>query len=99
MQSALFSSLQLPNGSLLPNRLAKAAMEENMADDGQLPGPAIRRLYQTWAEGGAGLIITGNVMIDGAALTGPGGIVLEAGTPLEPFRQWADVAKHKGAQV
>ena len=99
MQSALFSSLQLPNGSLLPNRLAKAAMEENMADDGQLPGPAIRRLYQTWAEGGAGLIITGNVMIDGAALTGPGGIVLEAGTPLEPFRQWADAAKHKGAQV
>ena len=99
MQSALFSSLQLPNGSLLPNRLAKAAMEENMADDGQLPGPAIRRLYQTWAEGGAGLIITGNVMIDGAALTGPGGIVLEVGTPLEPFRQWADAAKHKGAQV
>ncbi|WP_211444050.1 NADH:flavin oxidoreductase/NADH oxidase family protein [Collimonas humicola] len=99
MQSALFSSLQLPNGSVLPNRLAKAAMEENMADAGQLPGPAIRRLYQAWAEGGAGLIITGNVMIDGAALTGPGGIVLEADTPLEPFRQWADAAKHKGAQV
>ena len=99
MQSILFSSLQLPNGSLLPNRLAKAAMEENMADDGQLPGPAMRRLYQTWAEGGAGLIITGNVMIDGAALTGPGGIVLEAGTPLEPFKQWAEAAKSKGAQA
>ncbi|WP_205905188.1 NADH:flavin oxidoreductase/NADH oxidase family protein [Collimonas pratensis] len=99
MQSTLFSSLQLPNGSVLPNRLAKAAMEENMADDGQLPGAAIRRLYQTWAEGGAGLIITGNVMIDGAALTGPGGIVLEAGTPLEPFKQWAEAAKCKGAQV
>lgn len=99
MPSTLFSSLQLPNGSVLPNRLAKAAMEENMADDGQLPGPAIRRLYQTWAEGGAGLIITGNVMIDGAALTGPGGIVLEAGTPLEPFRQWAEAAKRKGTQV
>ncbi|AIY40367.1 2,4-dienoyl-CoA reductase [NADPH] [Collimonas arenae] len=99
MQSSLFSNLQLPNGSVLPNRLAKAAMEENMADAGQLPGPAIQRLYYAWAEGGAGLIITGNVMIDGAALTGPGGIVLEADTPLAPFMQWADAAKHKGAQV
>jgi 2,4-dienoyl-CoA reductase-like NADH-dependent reductase (Old Yellow Enzyme family) len=83
----------------LPNRLAKAAMEENMADSGQLPGAAIHRLYRAWADGGAGLIITGNVMIDGRALTGPGGIVLEAGTPLQPFMQWAEVAKHKGAQV
>jgi len=99
MTSTMFSSLQLPNGSVLPNRLAKAAMEENMADSGQLPGPAIHRLYRAWADGGAGLIITGNVMIDGRALTGPGGIVLEAGTPLAPFTQWAQAAKHKGAQV
>ena len=99
MTSTMFSSLQLPNGSILPNRLAKAAMEENMADRGQLPGPAIRRLYRAWADGGAGLIITGNVMIDGRALTGPGGIVLEAETPLAPFTQWAEAAKNKGAQV
>ncbi len=99
MTSSMFSSLQLPNGSVLPNRLAKAAMEENMADSGQLPGPAIHRLYRAWADGGAGLIITGNVMIDGRALTGPGGIVLEAETPLAPFTQWAQAAKHKGAQV
>ncbi|MEO6921358.1 MAG: NADH:flavin oxidoreductase/NADH oxidase family protein [Collimonas sp.] len=99
MHPDLFSSLQLPNGSVLPNRLAKAAMEENMADIGQLPGPAIQRLYHAWAEGGAGLVITGNVMIDGAALTGPGGIVLEAETPLAPFTQWAEAAKRKGAQV
>ncbi|WP_211461860.1 NADH:flavin oxidoreductase/NADH oxidase family protein [Collimonas silvisoli] len=99
MTSIMFSSLQLPNGSLLPNRLAKAAMEENMADRGQLPGAAIHRLYRAWADGGVGLIITGNVMIDGRALTGPGGIVLEAETPLRPFMQWAEAAKHKGAQV
>jgi 2,4-dienoyl-CoA reductase-like NADH-dependent reductase (Old Yellow Enzyme family) len=74
-------------------------MEENMADSGQLPGAAIHRLYRAWADGGAGLIITGNVMIDGRALTGPGGIVLEAGTPLQPFVQWAEAAKHRGAQV
>lgn len=96
---SLASPLQLPNGSLLPNRLAKAAMEENMADPGQLPGQAIRNLYQTWAQGGVGLIITGNVMVDGRALTGPGGIVLERDTPLAPFSAWARDAKKQGAQV
>jgi 2,4-dienoyl-CoA reductase-like NADH-dependent reductase (Old Yellow Enzyme family) len=99
MTPSLFDALTLPNGSRLPNRLAKAAMEENMADAGQLPGPAIHRLYRAWAEGGAGLIITGNVMVDGRALTGPGGIVLEAGTPLAPFMAWAEAAKSGGAQV
>ncbi|XYK59667.1 hypothetical protein ACSJL1_002598 [Serratia sarumanii] len=67
----MFTPLTLPNGSRLSNRLAKAAMEENLAAPGQLPGPALWRLYRYWAEGGAGLIITGNVMIDGRAMTGP----------------------------
>lgn len=95
----MFSPLILPNGSRLPNRLAKAAMEENMADAGQLPGPALRRLYRNWAQGGVGLIITGNVMIDGRAMTGPGGVALEADTPLEPFKAWAKAARHNGTQV
>lgn len=97
--SPLFQPLTLPNGSVLPNRLAKAAMEENMADAGQLPGAALHDLYRVWAQGGAGLILTGNVMIDGRALTGPGGVVLEAGTPLERFSEWAAAARSGGAQV
>src|SRR5471032_1729442 len=97
--SALFSPLTLPNGLTIPNRLVKAAMEENMAASGQCPGAALHNLYGVWAHGGAGLIITGNVMIDGRALTGPGGIVLEASTPLEPFRHWAQAAGQQGAQV
>jgi 2,4-dienoyl-CoA reductase-like NADH-dependent reductase (Old Yellow Enzyme family) len=99
MTTTLASPLQLPNGSSLPNRLAKAAMEENMAAAGQLPGAAILGLYSAWAHGGAGLIITGNVMVDGRALTGPGGIVLEKGTPLAPFTAWASAARQRGAQV
>lgn len=99
MPASINSPLVLPNGSTLGNRLAKAAMEENMADAGQLPGAAIRRLYQAWSEGGAGLIITGNVMVDGRALTGPGAIVLEADTPLEPFVEWAKVMRSHGAQA
>lgn len=99
MKTSLSSPLMLPNGSSLPNRLAKSAMEENMSVAGQLPGVDIFRLYRAWADGGAGLIITGNVMIDGRALTGPGGIVLEAKTPLAPFQEWAKEARSGGAQV
>jgi 2,4-dienoyl-CoA reductase-like NADH-dependent reductase (Old Yellow Enzyme family) len=95
----LFTPLTLPNGAIVPNRLAKAAMEETLADLGQVPGPRIIRLYQRWADGGAGLLITGNVMIDRRALTGPGTIVLEATTPLEPFAAWARAARAHGAQV
>jgi len=95
----LFTPLTLPNGAIVPNRLAKAAMEEAMADAGQMPGPRIIRLYQRWAEGGTGLLITGNVMVDRRALTGPGTIALEAGTPLEPFKGWARAARARGAQA
>lgn len=95
----LFTPLPLPNGVIVPNRLAKAAMEETLADAGQLPGPRIVRLYQRWAEGGAGLLITGNVMVDRRALTGPGTIALEATTPLAPFKAWARAARAQGAQV
>lgn len=96
---SLFTPLTLPCGSQLPNRLAKAAMEENLASAGQLPGATLIGLYQRWAQGGSGLLITGNVMIDGAAMTGPGGIVLERGTPLEGFQRWAKAAQTGGGQV
>jgi 2,4-dienoyl-CoA reductase-like NADH-dependent reductase (Old Yellow Enzyme family) len=95
----LSTPLSLPNGAVIPNRVAKASMEENMADAGQVPGPAIRALYAAWAQGGAGLILTGNVMIDGRAMTGPGGIVLERATPREPFAAWARAARAHGAQA
>ncbi|RZT04308.1 2,4-dienoyl-CoA reductase [Duganella sp. CF402] len=95
----LFTPLTLPNGSTLPNRLAKAAIEESLAEPGQLPGAVIQRLYQRWADGGAGLLITGNVMIDRRALTGPGTIALEANAPLAPFKAWAQAARSNGAQV
>jgi 2,4-dienoyl-CoA reductase-like NADH-dependent reductase (Old Yellow Enzyme family) len=96
---SLFTALTLPNGAVVPNRIAKAAMEENMADHGQLPGESLRRLYETWAGGGVGLILSGNVMIDPTALTGPGGVVLDERQPIEPFKAWARAAKRGGNQA
>lgn len=93
-----FQSLRLPNGGEIPNRLAKAAMEENLADADQAPSGELMRLYQAWADGGAGLLISGNVMVDRRAMTGPGGVVLEDERQLERFRQWARVGRSRGAQ-
>src|ERR1700692_494187 len=45
-----FTSLTLPNGAVIPNRIAKASMEENMADAARGPSEELLRLYETWAD-------------------------------------------------
>ncbi|MFE3025838.1 NADH:flavin oxidoreductase/NADH oxidase family protein [Nocardia tengchongensis] len=95
----LFSPVQLRSGQVLRNRIAKAAMEEGMAGRAQLPDDRLIALYRRWGAGGAGLLITGNVMVHAEALTGPGGIVLDADSPLEPFRAWAQAGKAAGAAM
>ena len=61
-----------------------------MAEAGQIPGTALINLYTAWSntaaaeDAGPGLILSGNVMVDPTALTGPGGVVLEAGTLDDP---------------
>lgn len=99
MTTELFSPLALRSGATLRNRVAKAAMEEGMADDGQLPGERLVTLYRRWGAGGAGLLITGNVMVHSEALTGPGGVVLDERAPLDPFRRWAEAGKAGGAAM
>ncbi|CAM5670671.1 NADH:flavin oxidoreductase/NADH oxidase family protein [Streptomyces tanashiensis] len=99
MTSELFSPLPLRSGQVLKNRIAKAAMEENMAGDGQLPDWQLLSLYKHWATGGTGLLITGNVMVHAEALTGPAGVVLDENAPLEPFIDWAKAAKAGGAAI
>ena len=91
-----FEALQLPNGQIIANRIAKAAMEENKADINQAPSRELKQLYKAWADGEPGLLLTGNVMIDRHAMTGPGGVVLENEEHLDSFREWADVARNKG---
>ena len=97
--SAIFRPLTLPNGTTVPNRLCKAAMEENLAvQPGQLPGEKLYSLYDRWARGGVGLILSGNVMVDPSAMTGPGAVVLQKGTDLTQFRKWAEIGKAGGGQ-
>ena len=99
MADTLYTAYILPNGAIIPNRLVKAAMEENLANGAQQPDSALFSLYQSWAKGGIGLMITGNVMVDRYAMTGPGGVALEAGSDLAPFTQWAQIAKQHQARI
>ncbi|HEX3362991.1 MAG TPA: NADH:flavin oxidoreductase, partial [Solirubrobacterales bacterium] len=77
----------------------KAAMEEAMADGSQLPDERLVSLYRRWGAGGAGLLITGNVMVHAEALTGPGGIVLDERAALDPIVRWAEAGKAGGAAM
>lgn len=87
--TSLFTPLELPNGTTIPNRICKAAMEENIAEPGQIPGKSLNQLYGNWSAGGAGLVLSGNVMISPDALSGAGAVVLEEGSDLRPFCAWA----------
>src|SRR5258708_980475 len=74
-------------------------MEENRAAAEHAPPAALLQLYRAWADGGAGRMRAGNVMIDRRAMTGPGGVVLEDPSQLQAFRNWARIGRAKGAQV
>jgi 2,4-dienoyl-CoA reductase-like NADH-dependent reductase (Old Yellow Enzyme family) len=99
MATGLYSPLMLRSGGRLRNRIAKAAMEEGMAGSSQLPDERLISLYRRWGAGGAGLLITGNVMVHAEALTGPGGVVLDDRAPLDPFTRWAEAGKASGAAM
>ena len=62
--SVLGAPLTLPCGVTLPNRLAKAAMSELLADPRNRATPAHQILYDVWARSGLGLLLTGNVQVD-----------------------------------
>lgn len=99
MSNQLFSPLVLPNGTILPNRIAKSAMAENMASQGQVPNEKFAQLDGTFAKGGVGLIITGNVMVDSHAIGSPADVVLDRKSDLIPFIKWAEAAKSSGALI
>ncbi|MBR9824551.1 MAG: NADH:flavin oxidoreductase/NADH oxidase family protein [Alphaproteobacteria bacterium] len=69
--------LILPCGAVLPNRLCKSAMTEGLADERNSATSRHAALYKAWADGGIGLSITGNVMVDRRYLERPGNIAIE----------------------
>lgn len=98
----LADALQLPCGLVLPNRIAKAAMTEGLADQQGRPTAKLERLYRTWSHGGTGLLITGNIQIDADHLERAGNVVID-GAPDEALSNtlegFASAAKSGGSAV
>jgi 2,4-dienoyl-CoA reductase-like NADH-dependent reductase (Old Yellow Enzyme family) len=85
----LQSPVDLPCGLTLPNRIVKAATTEHFAGLDRLPNDLHRRLYDRWAAGGAGLLITGNATVDARHLEGLGNVAIEDSKVLPTLSEWA----------
>ena len=89
----------LPNGSVIKNRLGKSAMSEALGTTDNRMTAGLERLYGRWADGGIGLLITGNVMIDRRALGEPNNVAIEDERDLDQLRAWAAAGTRNGTQL
>ncbi len=96
MASPLRQPLTLPCGAVLPNRLLKSAMTENLADPHDNSTTALDTLYAKWAQGGTGLLISGNVMVDRRYLERAGNLVIDEKTNRDALRRLAAAGKSGG---
>ena len=102
MPSSISDPLALPCGAKLRNRIAKAAMTEGLADAQGRANERHVNLYRAWSEGGAGLLLTGNVMIDPDHLERPGNVII-AREPDDDMRRrlsaWANAGTANNTQL
>ncbi len=95
----LQSSLELPCGAILKNRIAKSPMSDSLADGGGDPTEAQIRLYERWAEGGVALSFIGEVQGDPRFPEKPGNLVLGALSNQNLLRLFSRRAVIKGAHI
>ena len=99
MSDILSRKLSLPCGVTLTNRLAKAAMTEGLATPHGVPTPELERLYGLWSDGGAGMLLSGNIQVDADHLERPGNVVIDR-EPDDAMRKalasWAAAATRNG---
>ncbi|MGD6834051.1 NADH:flavin oxidoreductase/NADH oxidase family protein [Sutcliffiella halmapala] len=91
--------IKLPNNTIIKNRFFKAAMSEGLADQRNRPTEKLVRLYDAWAKGGAGIVVTGNVMVDRRALGEPRNVVIEDEKDLELLKKWASSGTQNNTQL
>ncbi|KAI9823719.1 MAG: hypothetical protein M1832_002276 [Thelocarpon impressellum] len=98
-------------GKTAKNRFLKAAMTERLSswDPERLeargvPSPRLVNVYRRWGEGGFGVLLTGNVMIEPDQLEAPGNAIVPRGCAFEGerferFRDLATEAKRHGSLI
>ena len=95
----LKTTLELPCGAVLKNRLVKSAMTERVSNKRLEPNEKHYRLYKQWAATGAGLLITGNVTVDKTHLESAGNVYAAQEGILPQMTKWAEAAKADGNHV
>ncbi|GMV63673.1 MAG: putative NADH:flavin oxidoreductase/NADH oxidase [Parvibaculum sp.] len=93
MSVTISSPLTLPCGATLKNRLAKGAMTEGLGDARNQATGGHVRLYRRWAEGGAGMLLTGNVQVDRRYLERPGNVAIDGAQSNEAIAALREYAK------
>jgi 2,4-dienoyl-CoA reductase-like NADH-dependent reductase (Old Yellow Enzyme family) len=99
MADSVAAPLKLPCGAVLPNRLSKAAMTEGLADIMGCPTEELDRLYGVWSDGGAGMLLSGNIQIDAGHLERPGNVIIDKeldAIARAALMRWAAAATRKG---
>ena len=84
--------LTLPCGAVVPNRLCKAAMTEGLAHPDGSASEELARLYGVWSDGGSGLLLSGNIQVDGDHLERPGNVVGDGELSESAFSALAEMA-------
>ncbi|EQL04231.1 NADH:flavin oxidoreductase/NADH oxidase [Ophiocordyceps sinensis CO18] len=99
------------SGKTAKNRFLKASMTERLSswdpkvlEKRGIPSKELVNVYRKWGEGGFGLILTGNVMMEYDQLEAAGNPIVPRGAPFsgerfEAFRDLATAAKRNGSLI
>lgn len=94
----LLKPFLLPCGVTIKNRIVKAATTERLSDKTGLPNSLHLNLYGKWSDSGAGLIISGNILIDKRFKESSGNIVIESEKAIPHLLKWTTQATRGGNQ-
>jgi len=91
---------KLPCGATLSNRLAKSAMSEQLGNLKNIPTDGLINLYRIWSTSGAGLVITGNIMVSKDSLGEPRNVVINGNeSQADKFKEWVSHSIKAGQHI
>lgn len=96
---SLAQPFTLPTGIIVPNRIAKSALSEGIAEKNGRPSEALFNLYERWGKGGAGILFSGNVMVDKDHLVNANVMIAEKENFLKDYTTLATKAQANGAHL
>ena len=89
----------LPCGVEVKNRIAKSALSEGIAEPEGRPSEALFNLYERWGKGGAGILFTGNVMVDKNHLVNANVMIAEDESFLDDYKVLAERTQQEGTHL